>query len=177
MSINTKSNYGLESVHKSMISSSVLSIALINVWNVRKHNSLSTNFFKSKKFILKPLKHISWIFEVQESCPIELVANIRVQRDHFSFSLSKFLSFAVFEWKREISPVSPKFDLFWIFNKLIPSWCPFLNSFVLSWGGHFNDILRIGIMISNAWDYFNSVKTFRHLFSDVLHDGNIRFEI
>ena len=44
MSINTKSDDGLESVHKSMVSSSVLSVALVNVWNMRKHNGLSANF-------------------------------------------------------------------------------------------------------------------------------------
>jgi hypothetical protein len=82
--VHAPSDDSLVSVHQCMVSSSELSSALIDVWNMSNNNGSSIDSLKSTELIGKPIKHGSWIIEVVQGFPVKSIANVCIKRDHFS---------------------------------------------------------------------------------------------
>lgn len=79
MRVHAPSDNVLESIRNGMVSSAVLSGALVQIWDVGEHNGLSINFFKLKELILKPSELISRIVEGSHGLKVQVIANVGVQ--------------------------------------------------------------------------------------------------
>ena len=79
MRVSTELDHVLVSVKNGMISTTVISVALIEVWNVSENDGTASNLLKSVQLIRKPMKHVAWILEGGNRGPVELIANVIVE--------------------------------------------------------------------------------------------------
>jgi hypothetical protein len=78
MWVYSKSDYILISIKYCMKSSSILSHALVLVWNMGENHRCSSFLFKFIQFGLQPFKHVTWVLKLYNWIKIHFVTNIWV---------------------------------------------------------------------------------------------------
>jgi hypothetical protein len=93
MAISLKSDYMLESLHKSMESNTKL-VKTLSTWNMAYDVSKSSLTLQFSQLFLKPVDLKTRVVSVVHQEPIQIVANIHIQSQHSSFGI-KFKGFGV----------------------------------------------------------------------------------
>lgn len=178
VSIHAKTNDGLISVHDSVVSKTVLPIALVKVWHVGKNNRSAISFLNLSKFVVKPSQHVARVLENSDCFPVKLVADVVVQRNNLCLAVAHGLAVSINQRHGIVTPILELAPLGFIRSeKGLPSSDPLINSCVVSWERHPDDILRISVMVSNCWIDAQALKSLQNFCGCILHDLYIRVEV
>jgi len=90
--VHSPSNSCLISIKDGVESSAKLAVALILVGNVRKDDCSAIYLLKIIKLLCKPSKHVSRILILDHALPVQVVANIGIDRNKLRVRLSQLLS-------------------------------------------------------------------------------------
>jgi hypothetical protein len=102
--------------------------------------------------MLEPLELVSWVLEGSQGFPVEVVADVVVQRDQLSVRVSKWFTGLVNERQGVVSPVLELVPLCHVrVKEVLPGWQIAVNGCVFSWNSHFDNILGVSVVIADSW--------------------------
>ena len=167
------SNDILVSVNNSVVSPTVSSEAFLDIWNMANNDGCAIDLFQLMKFILQPLEHTAGIVEIDEDVEVVRVADVGVDRDDLRvFVVSDDVSLGIVEGRRVVAPVQEVLLLV-LGEESEPSRREPVDDIVLPWSIHIDEILRISVMITNAWINTDSRESVGNLDGCILNNFDV----
>jgi hypothetical protein len=137
-------------------SATELAVAFVLIWDVSKNDGGAVDLFKIIKLLSEPAKHVSRVLELNHAFPVEIVTDVGIESDHLGVRLTKLLSLEVCQRKRIVTPVLKQLNLLGVFNEGVPVGRPLVNRCVLLRDAHPDHILRIGVVVADGWEHFQT---------------------